>query len=698
MKNIIKKTIAILVLFVLLVSCFMPTILANDEISREEILQVKENTDNQIVEDVNESRIDNDKEEVKNEKLYQEKPKEDEIETYSEENNTNNTECNAQNIDINNMESEKEIQSNNEIDNIKEKTEKQNSDIPEQNNENVKTNESLKNDDKNQEEKEQRESNTDDQEQQENDIDIPEEQEPVLTYSTHVQNIGWQNYVKNSEIAGTEGKALRLEALKINIETQLEGTIQYSTHIQNIGWQKYVTNEEISGTTGRSYRLEALKVKLTGELSEKYDIYYRTHIQNLGWLAWAKNGEEAGTQNYAYRMEAIQIKLVKKGTEVEIKGKAFLVKPVLNYQTHVQNIGWQGYVNNGDISGTQGRSLRLEGIKIKLGNMNVSGSVQYSTHVQDIGWQNFVGENQLAGTTGKSLRLEGIKIKLTGEIKKSFDIYYRTHVENMGWLAWAKNGEEAGTEGYAYRLEAIQIKIVPKNEPAPGNTVGHFYNKALERKSIEGIKLVFGNLCAGVDVSEHNKTINWQAVKNIADFAVVRCGYGQNIDSQDDKKFEANIQECIQNNIPIEVYLYSYADTVEKADSEAEHVLRLCNKYKKYIKRIWYDVEDNSVFNQVISGGISKDTLGQIIDRFSGKLTSNGYKVGLYTYSKALENYFPSNVKNKYKIWIANYPGNSKDAFETTYNAFKKIYEMWQFTSSGIINGIITNVDLNIRF
>ena len=172
----------------------------------------------------------------------------------------------------------------------------------------------------------------------------------------------------------------------------------------------------------------------------------------------------------------------------------------------------------------------------------------------------------------------------------------------------------------------------------------------------------------------------------------------QNYDYQDDKYFENNIQSCIANNIPIEVYLYSYADNTTKARSEADHVIRLCNKYKKYIRKIWYDVEDNSVFNQILTGELSSDSLGQIVDAFSSKLNSVGYDVGLYTYSNALANYFPNYVKNKYKIWIANYPGNSQDVFLSKYSLFKSIYEMWQFTSSGIVNGIVTSVDLNIRF
>lgn len=136
----------------------------------------------------------------------------------------------------------------------------------------------------------------------------------------------------------------------------------------------------------------------------------------------------------------------------------------VSYQTHVQNVGWQQSVSNGVMSGTTGRSLRLEGIKINVLNSSLSGSIMYQTHVQNIGWQDWVSDGDISGTTGMSLRLEAIRIKLTGELADSYDIYYCVHVQNMGWLGWAKNGEAAGSAGYSYRLEGIKIMIVPKGE------------------------------------------------------------------------------------------------------------------------------------------------------------------------------------------------------------------------------------------
>ena len=301
-----------------------------------------------------------------------------------------------------------------------------------------------------------------------------------ISYTTHVQNIGWQKYVTDGTMAGTSGKSLRLEAIKIKLENQdYSGDIEYRTHIQNIGWEKeFKKNNELSGTSGQSLRLEAIEIKLTGELAEHYDIYYRVHAQNFGWLDWAKNGESAGTAGYAYRLEAIEITIVEKeGTSPGKTDKPFIRK-YITYSTHIQNIGWENPSKyDGETSGTSGKSLRLEAIKIKLDNQDYEGNVEYRSYVQNIGWQNYVKNGAISGTSGQSLRLEAIEIRLTGELSNHYDIYYRIHAQNLGWLDWAKNGAPAGTAGYAYRLEAIEIKLVEKEGTSPGKTENPFVQR-----------------------------------------------------------------------------------------------------------------------------------------------------------------------------------------------------------------------------
>ncbi|MQW24058.1 MULTISPECIES: C39 family peptidase [unclassified Lactococcus] len=146
----------------------------------------------------------------------------------------------------------------------------------------------------------------------------------------------------------------------------------------------------------------------------------------------------------------------------------------MNYQVHVQNIGWQNTVSNGENSGTTGRFLRLEGIKISLGNIssNVTGGITYRTHVQNIGWQGYVSNGAISGTAGQKLRLEALQVNLTGDLAKYFDVQYQTHVQGFGWLGWAVNGQEAGTAHVAYRMETVKIKVVPKGTAKP--VVGSF--------------------------------------------------------------------------------------------------------------------------------------------------------------------------------------------------------------------------------
>ena len=284
---------------------------------------------------------------------------------------------------------------------------------------------------------------------------------PLVTYQSHVEDIGWQSSMTDGQTSGTIRQSKRLEAIRISIANNVEG-IQYRSHIQDIGWQGWQSNGAISGTSGQSKRLEAIQIKLTGELVNKYDIYYRVHAQEFGWLDWAKNGESAGTAGYSYRLEAIEIKLVDKGGKAPGLTEKPFKQHYISYSTHVQDIGWQKKVFDGATSGTTRQSKRLEAIAIALENPLYPGSIQYRGHVQDIGWQGWQSSGALSGTIGQSKRLEAIQIRLVGEMAYRYDIYYRVHVEDYGWLGWEKNGANAGTIGLSKRLEAIEIKLVEK--------------------------------------------------------------------------------------------------------------------------------------------------------------------------------------------------------------------------------------------
>lgn len=222
--------------------------------------------------------------------------------------------------------------------------------------------------------------------------------EPSICYTTHIQDIGWQNQVKDGEMAGTEGQAKRLEAIKITLKDLSGVKIKYQTHIQDIGWQDWKYDGTLAGTEGQSKRLEAIRIEL--EESDKYSIMYRVHIQDIGWQDWRYDGEKAGTEGQSKRLEAIQIKIVEKQTSISV-----------NYSVHVQDIGWQNWKAEEKIAGTEGQSKRLEAIQIKLENTQ-DYSIEYRVHVQDIGWQDWVKDGEISGTEGQSKRLEAIQIRI----------------------------------------------------------------------------------------------------------------------------------------------------------------------------------------------------------------------------------------------------------------------------------------------
>ena len=135
-----------------------------------------------------------------------------------------------------------------------------------------------------------------------------------VAYQAHVAEIGWQAQVTDGATAGTTGRSLRIEALKVSLASQeYPGGIQYNAHCAYIGWQGWRSNGQTAGTTGQSRQMEAVQIMLTGEMADRYDVYYRAHCENFGWLGWAKDGASAGSVGYGYRMEALQVRLVPKG-------------------------------------------------------------------------------------------------------------------------------------------------------------------------------------------------------------------------------------------------------------------------------------------------------------------------------------------------------------------------------------------------
>lgn len=192
----------------------------------------------------------------------------------------------------------------------------------------------------------------------------------------------------------------------------------------------------------------------------------------------------------------------------------------------------------------------------------------------------------------------------------------------------------------------------------------------------------------GIDVSEHQGRIDWDKVKaDGIEFAMIRCGYGNDEPSQDDSQFERNVQEAERVGIPWGAYLYSYALNINEAKSEAAHVLRLL-KGKTPLYPIAFDMEDADGYKKR-RGMPSNAVLADICDTFLSTVKKAGFKVVLYANKNWLTNRLNDQKLDQYDIWVAQWGAR------VTY---QDDYVMWQYTNSGTVNGIGSGVDMNYSY
>lgn len=191
----------------------------------------------------------------------------------------------------------------------------------------------------------------------------------------------------------------------------------------------------------------------------------------------------------------------------------------------------------------------------------------------------------------------------------------------------------------------------------------------------------------GIDVSVYQGNIDWAKVKPQIDFAIIRCGLGDDIKSQDDKQFERNYTECVRLGIPFAVYFFSYAVNKAKVAKEIAHIKRLLNG-KKINAPVYIDVENTKGLDWRT---ISNADMLSIMQEFNVQLNALGYKMGIYSsrsafWNEKLTDKWYDNISK----WVAEYGDK--------VNNFNRTYDIWQHTSKGRIDGINGNVDMNIMY
>ena len=212
---------------------------------------------------------------------------------------------------------------------------------------------------------------------------------------------------------------------------------------------------------------------------------------------------------------------------------------------------------------------------------------------------------------------------------------------------------------------------------------------------IEGRKFFFNSLGQMIgkdvkmiiDVSKFQGQIDWETVKSygMVDGVILRAGYGS---LYEDEKLAYNVSELKRLGIPYGVYLFSYAANGIEAIAEANAITDLIKKYDMNpTLGIYYDIEDWTA-RADNSNNITPDTYQIMIENFVSTMKAYGYNSSVYTGLNFALNRF-NEATRKYIRWIAQY---------NHICTYPGEYDMWQYSSTETVPGIVGNVDVSVLF
>lgn len=193
------------------------------------------------------------------------------------------------------------------------------------------------------------------------------------------------------------------------------------------------------------------------------------------------------------------------------------------------------------------------------------------------------------------------------------------------------------------------------------------------------------NTQIGIDVSKWQGDIDFSKLKNAGvEFVIIRVGSSNGIDGENfvDSKFIQNIKNANSVGIPVGVYFYSYANSVDRAVSDAKWIIEQLKNYKVDLP-IAFDWENWGSFNKY---ELSFFGLTNMAKKFMDTVKDAGYDAMLYSSKTYLENIWMS---VDYPVWLAHYTKN------TNYTGD---YSYWQLCSNGRVEGINGDVDIDIRY
>lgn len=187
----------------------------------------------------------------------------------------------------------------------------------------------------------------------------------------------------------------------------------------------------------------------------------------------------------------------------------------------------------------------------------------------------------------------------------------------------------------------------------------------------------------GMDVSKWQGVIDWsQVASSNIHFAIIRAGYGSNIDHVD-TMFHTNIKNAKANGIPVGAYWYSYASTTAQAQAEARYFLEVVKGYQLEYP-LYFDIEDN------VQDPLTNEQRTDLCIAFCNVLQNAGYYAGIYANLYSFQHYFNLERLKPYDKWLAQWA--SAPSLGPEFGG------MWQFSNNGSVNGISGRVDLDIAY
>lgn len=198
-----------------------------------------------------------------------------------------------------------------------------------------------------------------------------------------------------------------------------------------------------------------------------------------------------------------------------------------------------------------------------------------------------------------------------------------------------------------------------------------------------------GSTRLGIDVSEHQGEIDWQAVADAGiQYAYIRVGY-RGYDQggvYEDDLAQANYEGAAAAGLQVGAYFYSQAVSPEEAREEAQFVARIVKNWKLSYPVV-YDWE--WVSSDARTGSMTAEAVTACTQAFCREIQKQGYEAAFYFNQHLAENTFLLEELTDYEFWLAQY----EDALTFPYRV-----KMWQFTASGTVPGISGNVDVNLYF